>query len=160
MFRMDGPVQMILIKTYSGSTSTKMNLAQKMVVYYGGAGSSYLSLVKHHCYHRCMKLIQVSIISGGQEPLSKPGKPPQKHPGEWPEKPWTRVHIDYAGPFMGAMLFVITRKLGESCVDLLHLTRKTPPKAPLFPWEWPEKLGPECTLIMLAHLWSSQNYCQ
>ena len=44
MFRMDGLVQMILIKTYSGSTSTRMNLAQKMVVYCGGAGSSYLSL--------------------------------------------------------------------------------------------------------------------
>ena len=23
------------------------------------------------------------------------------HPWEWPEKPWSRIHIDHAGPFMG-----------------------------------------------------------
>ena len=25
------------------------------------------------------------------------------HPWSWPTKPWTRVHLDYAGPFMGKM---------------------------------------------------------
>ena len=25
------------------------------------------------------------------------------HPGEWPEKPWARIHIDYARPFLGKM---------------------------------------------------------
>ena len=29
------------------------------------------------------------------------------HPWEWPDKPWSRLHIDYAGPFMGQMLLVI-----------------------------------------------------
>ena len=29
------------------------------------------------------------------------------HPWEWPEKPWTRIHIDYAGPFHGKMLLVV-----------------------------------------------------
>ena len=29
------------------------------------------------------------------------------HPWEWPEKPWTRIHIDYAGPFMNRMFLVI-----------------------------------------------------
>ena len=28
------------------------------------------------------------------------------HPWEWPEKPWTRIHIDYSGPFLGKMLLV------------------------------------------------------
>ena len=28
------------------------------------------------------------------------------HPWEWPEKPWTRIQIDYAGPFLGKMLLV------------------------------------------------------
>ena len=23
------------------------------------------------------------------------------HPWSWPTHPWTRIHIDYAGPFMG-----------------------------------------------------------
>ena len=25
------------------------------------------------------------------------------HPWKWPEKPWNRIHIDYAGPFIGKM---------------------------------------------------------
>ena len=29
------------------------------------------------------------------------------HPWSWPTKPWTRVHIDYAGPFMGRMFLLI-----------------------------------------------------
>ena len=28
------------------------------------------------------------------------------NPWEWPEKPWTRIDIDYAGPFLGKMLLV------------------------------------------------------
>ena len=27
------------------------------------------------------------------------------HPWVWPEAPWRRIHIDFAGPFMGKMLF-------------------------------------------------------
>ncbi len=23
------------------------------------------------------------------------------HPWEWPKQPWSRVHLDYAGPFLG-----------------------------------------------------------
>ena len=29
------------------------------------------------------------------------------HPWEWPQRPWCRVHADYAGPFMGRMFLVI-----------------------------------------------------
>ena len=29
------------------------------------------------------------------------------HPWSWPEKPWTRVHIDYAGPLEGKMFLLI-----------------------------------------------------
>ena len=29
------------------------------------------------------------------------------HPWEWPGHPWSRVHIDYAGPFMGKMFLLI-----------------------------------------------------
>ena len=35
--------------------------------------------------------------------------PPQAvlHPWEWPNKPWTRIHADYAGPFLGKMFLII-----------------------------------------------------
>jgi hypothetical protein len=29
------------------------------------------------------------------------------HPWEWPETPWQRVHIDFAGPFINRMFFVM-----------------------------------------------------
>ena len=29
------------------------------------------------------------------------------HPWSWPNKPWSRVHIDYAGPFLGKMFLVM-----------------------------------------------------
>ncbi|KAI7796507.1 hypothetical protein IRJ41_023564, partial [Triplophysa rosa] len=29
------------------------------------------------------------------------------HPWNWPDKPWQRLHVDYAGPFMGKMFFVL-----------------------------------------------------
>ncbi|KAK3750753.1 hypothetical protein QZH41_000844, partial [Actinostola sp. cb2023] len=29
------------------------------------------------------------------------------HPWEWPGEPWKRLHMDYAGPFMGKMLFIV-----------------------------------------------------
>ncbi|XP_062404761.1 uncharacterized protein K02A2.6-like [Sardina pilchardus] len=34
--------------------------------------------------------------------------PPQApvSPWEWPGKPWTRIHIDYAGPFLGEMFLI------------------------------------------------------
>ena len=35
-----------------------------------------------------------------------PAKAPL-HPWEWPESPWSRIHVDYAGPFMGKMFLVL-----------------------------------------------------
>ena len=29
------------------------------------------------------------------------------HPWEWPERPWQRVHMDFAGPFLGKMFLII-----------------------------------------------------
>ncbi|XP_021364454.1 uncharacterized protein K02A2.6-like [Mizuhopecten yessoensis] len=37
-------------------------------------------------------------------------KPPPEaplHPWDWPNRPWGRIHIDYAGPFMGKMFLVV-----------------------------------------------------
>ena len=41
-----------------------------------------------------------------QENQKAPASAPL-HPWEWPEHPWTRLHIDYAGPFMGKMFLVV-----------------------------------------------------
>ena len=34
-------------------------------------------------------------------------KPSELHPWEWPDKPWQRIHIDYAGPMKNAYYLVI-----------------------------------------------------
>jgi hypothetical protein len=33
--------------------------------------------------------------------------PAPLHPWEWPARPWSRLHADYAGPFMGKMFLVV-----------------------------------------------------
>lgn len=33
--------------------------------------------------------------------------PAPLHPWEWPRQPWSRVHADYAGPFMGQMFLLL-----------------------------------------------------
>lgn len=38
------------------------------------------------------------------------------HPWAWPSRPLQRVHIDFAGPFQGAMFLVAVDKWPEVCV--------------------------------------------
>ena len=33
--------------------------------------------------------------------------PAPLHPWEWPDKPWFRVHADFAGPFLGKMFLIL-----------------------------------------------------
>lgn len=33
--------------------------------------------------------------------------PAPLHPWDWPDKPWNRIHVDYAGLFMGKMFYVL-----------------------------------------------------
>ena len=37
---------------------------------------------------------------------SSPAKAPL-HPWEWPQRPWARIHIDHAGPFLGHMFLIV-----------------------------------------------------
>ncbi|XP_018123180.2 uncharacterized protein K02A2.6-like [Xenopus laevis] len=43
---------------------------------------------------------------GCQEVQSMP-QPAPVHLWEWPSAPWQRIHIDFAGPFLGLMFFII-----------------------------------------------------
>ena len=47
--------------------------------------------------HRC---------SPCQENRKSPPEAPL-HPWEWPHKPWLRLHLDYAGPFLGKMFLIV-----------------------------------------------------
>ena len=49
----------------------------------------------------CVRACTVCQSTRKQPPVAPP------HPWAWPEKPWARVHIDYAGPFEGRMFLLI-----------------------------------------------------
>ena len=49
---------------------------------------------------------KVKACSGCQETQKQPQSAPL-HPWEYPEGPWQRIHIDYAGPFLGYMFLVV-----------------------------------------------------
>ena len=33
--------------------------------------------------------------------------PAPLHSWEWPQRPWSRLHVDYAGPFLGRMFLIV-----------------------------------------------------
>ena len=49
----------------------------------------------------------VKQCSTCQENRSSPTVAPL-HPWQWPSQPWSRVHLDFAGPYMGHMFLVIS----------------------------------------------------
>ena len=49
---------------------------------------------------------EVKSCMSCQENQQMPGEAPL-HPWEYPDKPWSRVHLDYAGPFLGKMYLVM-----------------------------------------------------
>ncbi|MCY3927858.1 MAG: DDE-type integrase/transposase/recombinase [Acidobacteria bacterium] len=52
--------------------------------------------------------IEAQVKRCNQCQLNHPSPPTvPMHPWEWPERPWERIHIDYAGPFMGKMFLLV-----------------------------------------------------
>ena len=50
-----------------------------------------------------------TLATSCQQCLEGKNAPPEAplHPWEWPARPWQRLHIDFAGPFLGKNFFVI-----------------------------------------------------
>ncbi|XP_038634506.1 uncharacterized protein K02A2.6-like, partial [Scyliorhinus canicula] len=70
----------------------KMKMLARSYVWWPGLDTDITALVR-----RCQECQQ-----GQRVPPAVP-----LHPWEWPGRPWTRLHIDHAGPFMGSMFLVI-----------------------------------------------------
>ena len=49
---------------------------------------------------------KVRLCTPCQETRNSPSVAPL-HPWEWPQRPWMRVHADYAGPFLGHMFLIL-----------------------------------------------------
>ena len=48
----------------------------------------------------------VKTCGNCQEHQKAPSQAPM-HPWEWPDRPWTRIHLDYAGPIQNKMILVV-----------------------------------------------------
>ncbi|KAF7643784.1 hypothetical protein LDENG_00233410 [Lucifuga dentata] len=53
------------------------------------------------------KIEQLAMHCTGCQHVQKVPKAAPLHPWEWPACPWQRVHMDFAGPFMGTTFFVV-----------------------------------------------------
>ena len=52
--------------------------------------------------------IETKVKGCSTHAILGPDPPPTVlHPQEWPNKPWSRVHLDYAGPFLGKMFLLL-----------------------------------------------------
>ena len=59
------------------------------------------------CYGPAMTLSHlVKTCTACQETRAAPPGAPL-HPWEWPAKPWSRLHLDFAGPYLDHMFLVI-----------------------------------------------------
>ena len=72
--------------------ASKMKMLARAYVWWPKLGSDIEQLAKN-CTH-C------------QATSSSPPKAPL-HPWEWPIQPWSRLHLDFAGPFLGSMYLVL-----------------------------------------------------
>ncbi len=50
---------------------------------------------------------QFAMHCSGCQHVQKVPKPAPLHPWEWPALPWQRIHVDFAGPFMGTTFLVV-----------------------------------------------------
>ena len=71
---------------------TRMKALARGVVWWPGIDSELESKVK--------------VCEACQANRKSPPKAPL-HPWEWPSKPWSRLHIDHAGPFMGKIFLIV-----------------------------------------------------
>ena len=62
----------------------------------------------HVCWPRMDRDIESEVKSCGpcQTVRNRPSRAPL-HPWAWPEDPWQRIHVDFAGPFMGHMFLIV-----------------------------------------------------
>ena len=78
---------------------------------------------------RCVRSCEICQVHRKSPPVAP------MHAWSWPSKPWTRVHIDYAGPFMGSMFLVVVdahtkwievhKTSSSSAASTISLLRKT-----------------------------------
>ncbi len=67
---------------------------------------------------------QFAMHCSGCQHVQKMPKPAPLHPWEWPVLPWQRIHVDFAGPFMGTTFLVVV-DVCSKCPEVFSMTSTT-----------------------------------
>ena len=67
------------------------------------------SLARGYVWWPCMDSDLEAVVKSCTTCQSSRHNPPSApvHPWHWPEQPWSRIHVDYAGPFLGKTFLII-----------------------------------------------------
>ena len=76
-----------------------------------------------HELEQCVQACNVCQLQRKSPPVTP------SHPWAWPDKPWSRIHIDYAGPIEGKMFLVVVDAYSK-WLDV-HMTSSTTTSATL-----------------------------
>ncbi|KAF8793053.1 hypothetical protein HNY73_004582 [Argiope bruennichi] len=68
------------------------------------------ALARSYCYWQGIDASIANFVQNCSACIATRNEPARinRHPWEWPNGPWQRIHVDYAGPFMGKMFFVVS----------------------------------------------------
>jgi len=68
------------------------------------------AIARSYCYWPGIDASISNFVQNCSACISNRNEPAKTnlHPWEWPKGPWQRIHIDYAGSFMGKMFLVVT----------------------------------------------------
>ncbi|XP_060587297.1 uncharacterized protein K02A2.6-like [Ruditapes philippinarum] len=95
---------------YTISHSTTLRQAVLNELHVGHVGIVKMkSLARSYVYWPGIDTDLESIAQSCSGCMMSKSSPPEApiHPWEYPSRPWSRVHVDFAGPFMGYMFFVL-----------------------------------------------------
>ncbi|GFX67389.1 uncharacterized protein K02A2.6 [Trichonephila clavipes] len=68
------------------------------------------AIARSYCYWQGIDASITNFVQNCSDCIATRNEPARinRHPWEWPNGPWQRIHVDYAGPFMGKMFFVVS----------------------------------------------------
>ncbi|GFT57407.1 uncharacterized protein K02A2.6 [Trichonephila clavipes] len=68
------------------------------------------AIARSYCYWQGIDASIANFVQNCSAYIATRNEPARinRHPWEWPNGPWQRIHVDYAGPFMGKMFFVVS----------------------------------------------------
>ncbi|GFV97944.1 uncharacterized protein K02A2.6 [Trichonephila clavipes] len=68
------------------------------------------AIARSYCYWQGIDASITNFVQNCSACIATRNEPARinRHPWEWPNGPWQRIHVDYAGPFMEKIFFVVS----------------------------------------------------